>query len=109
MTLLCKISMIKVELAGFDSNGGPSYIGTGCFHRRETLCGKKYSEECEREQTMRNNNERIEENASVLEETCKVLASCSYEDYTQWGKEVPTSLSPSHTHTHTHSFSHVDT
>ena len=49
--------------------------------------------------TTRNNNERIEENASVLEETGKVLASCSYEDYTQWGKEVPTSLSPSHTHT----------
>ncbi|RVW33638.1 Cellulose synthase-like protein E6 [Vitis vinifera] len=79
---------LNVELAGFDSNGGPSYIGTGCFHRRETLCGKKYSEECEREQTTRNNNERIEENASVLEETCKVLASCSYEDYTQWGKEM---------------------
>ena len=51
--------------------------------------------------TTRNNNERIEENASVLEETGKVLASCSYEDYTQWGKEVPISLSPSHTHTHT--------
>ena len=56
--------------------------------------------------TTRNNNERIEENASVLEETGKVLASCSYEDYTQWGKEVPTSLSPSHTHTH--SFNHID-
>ncbi|WJZ86428.1 hypothetical protein VitviT2T_005884 [Vitis vinifera] len=38
--------------------------------------------------TTRNNNERIEENASVLEETGKVLASCSYEDYTQWGKEM---------------------
>ena len=91
--------MIKVELAGFDSNGGPCYIGTGCFHRRETLCGKKYDMECEREQTTRNNVGKIEESASVLEETCKVLASCSYEDNTQWGKEVPLSLS--HTHTHT--------
>ncbi|RVW33636.1 Cellulose synthase-like protein E6 [Vitis vinifera] len=41
-TLLCKISMIKVQLAGIDSNGGPCYVGTGCFHRRETLCGKIY-------------------------------------------------------------------
>ncbi|KAI9160388.1 hypothetical protein LWI28_007689 [Acer negundo] len=35
-----------VELAGLDSKGGPFYIGTGCFHRRDTLCGKKYSQEC---------------------------------------------------------------
>ncbi|KAK2652674.1 hypothetical protein Ddye_012530 [Dipteronia dyeriana] len=35
----------EVELAGLDSNGGPCYIGTGCFHRRDTLCGKKYSQE----------------------------------------------------------------
>ena len=91
--------MIKVELAGFDSHGGPCYIGTGCFHRRETLCGKKYDMECEREQTTRNNDGKIEESASVLEETCKVLASCSYEDNTQWGKEVPLSLSLTHTHT----------
>ena len=41
--------MIKVELTGFDSNGGPCYIGTGCFHKRETLCEKKYDMECERE------------------------------------------------------------
>ncbi|XP_034697729.1 cellulose synthase-like protein E6 isoform X1 [Vitis riparia] len=80
--------IMEVELAGFDSNGGPCYIGTGCFHRRETLCGKKYDMECEREQTTRNNDGKIEESASVLEETCKVLASCSYEDNTQWGKEM---------------------
>ena len=91
--------MIKVELAGFDGNGGPSYIGTGCFHRRESLCGKKYGEQCKKEETMRNNNERMEENASLLEEaTCKVLSSCSYEDYSQWGKEVPLSLSLSLSH-----------
>ncbi|KAJ0081922.1 hypothetical protein Patl1_09606 [Pistacia atlantica] len=38
--------IMEVELPGIDSNGGPFYIGTGCFHRRETLCGKKYSEDC---------------------------------------------------------------
>ncbi|THU48252.1 hypothetical protein C4D60_Mb09t24290 [Musa balbisiana] len=30
-----------VELGGLDSWGGPLYIGTGCFHRREVLCGRK--------------------------------------------------------------------
>ncbi|KAK4844771.1 hypothetical protein QYF36_024293 [Acer negundo] len=34
----------EVEHAGIDSSGGPLYIGTGCFHRRDTLCGKKYSQ-----------------------------------------------------------------
>ena len=34
---------IKMEMPGFDGNGGPCYIGTGCFHRRETLSGKKYN------------------------------------------------------------------
>ncbi|KAL6332717.1 hypothetical protein AAG906_010057 [Vitis piasezkii] len=37
-------SSIKVQLAGIDSNGGPCYVGTGCFHRRETLCGKIYED-----------------------------------------------------------------
>ena len=95
-------SIIKVEIAGFDSNGGPCYIGTGCFHRRETLCGKKYSKECEKEQLTRNNYRNREENACVLEETCKALASCSYEDNTQWGNKVPTPLSLTHTHTLSH-------
>uniref|UniRef100_A0A1S4BLZ1 Cellulose synthase-like protein E6 n=1 Tax=Nicotiana tabacum TaxID=4097 RepID=A0A1S4BLZ1_TOBAC len=32
----------EVELPGLDASGGPLYIGTGCFHGREVLCGKKY-------------------------------------------------------------------
>ncbi|KAA8537263.1 hypothetical protein F0562_027050 [Nyssa sinensis] len=31
----------EVELAGLDSNGGPCYIGTGCFHRREATVREK--------------------------------------------------------------------
>ncbi|THU48253.1 hypothetical protein C4D60_Mb09t24300 [Musa balbisiana] len=39
---LCAMWMgYKVELAGLDSWGGPLYIGTGCFHRREH---KRWSE-----------------------------------------------------------------
>ena len=77
-----------------DANGGPCYVGSGCFHRRDTLCGMKYSKECERGWKGENNREN-REIATVLEESCKVLASCTYEENTQWGKEVA-ALSESH-------------
>ncbi|XP_022719962.1 cellulose synthase-like protein E6 [Durio zibethinus] len=78
--------IVEVELPGFDANGGPCYIGTGCFHRRESLCGKKYSKEFKGE--WRRVNKKVEESASVLEERCKVLASCTYEQNTDWGNEM---------------------
>lgn len=77
-----------MELAGFDGNGGPCYIGTGCVHRREALCGMKYSKEFKVEWRATKNDRGIKESASVLEENCKALASCTYEETTQWGKEV---------------------
>ncbi|XP_065632920.1 cellulose synthase-like protein E6 [Quercus suber] len=82
----------EAELPGLDGNGGPCYIGSGCFHRREILCGRKYSKECKVD-WKRLKNREVEESVSVLEETCKVLASCTYEENTQWGKEVSLSLS----------------
>ncbi|XVF30795.1 hypothetical protein REPUB_Repub16aG0089300 [Reevesia pubescens] len=79
---------IKVALPGFDGNGGPCYIGTGCFHRRETLCGMKYSKDFKVEWRAMKNDREIKERAGVPEENCKALASCNYEENTQWGKEV---------------------
>ncbi|KAB1221657.1 Cellulose synthase-like protein E6 [Morella rubra] len=52
--------IMGVEIPGFDGNGGPCYIGTGCFHRRETLCGQKYSKECKAD-WKRCNDIKIEE------------------------------------------------
>ncbi|KAL4379526.1 hypothetical protein GQ457_02G031090 [Hibiscus cannabinus] len=78
--------IVELELLGFDANGGPSYIGTGCFHRRASLRGKKYSKEFKGE--WRGPNKKIEESASFLEETGKVLASCTYEQDTDWGNEM---------------------
>ncbi|KAH7545397.1 cellulose synthase-like protein E6 [Ziziphus jujuba] len=80
----------KVELHGYDGYGGPCYVGSGCFHRRESLSGKKYNGMACQEDWMSNKVDIIkkEENAHVLEEICKVLASCSYEENTQWGKEM---------------------
>ncbi|KAE8663141.1 Cellulose synthase-like protein E1 [Hibiscus syriacus] len=77
----------KLEIQGLDANGGPMYIGTGCFHRREALCGKKY-EENYRVDWKKLNDTKVEESASLLEETCKVLASCTFEHNTPWGKEM---------------------
>ncbi|XP_075664554.1 cellulose synthase-like protein E6 isoform X1 [Castanea sativa] len=77
----------EVELPGLDGNGGPCYIGSGCFHRREILCGKNYSKECKVD-WKRLTKREVEQSISVLEETCKVLASCTYEENTQWGKEI---------------------
>ncbi|CAL5410300.1 unnamed protein product [Camellia sinensis] len=76
-----------VELAGFDANGGPLYIGTGCFHRREALSGMKYKKDYKTDWMVKNDR-KVEESTHVLEETCKVLASCSYEENTRWGKEM---------------------
>ncbi|GLT65504.1 hypothetical protein SLA2020_379340 [Shorea laevis] len=79
--------LMEVEHPGFDGNGGPCYIGTGCFHRRETLCGKKYSKEFKAEWRSENNR-NSEESSSALEESCKSLASCAFEQSTEWGKEM---------------------
>jgi hypothetical protein len=90
---ICPVIM-KVDFLGFDGNGGPCYIGSGCFHRRDTLCGHKNSKEYKAD-WKRWNDRKVEESVSVsvLEETCKELASCTYEKNTQWGKEVSLSLS----------------
>ncbi|XXG72639.1 hypothetical protein AAC387_Pa07g1694 [Persea americana] len=76
-----------VELSGMDGYGGPLYIGSGCFFRRESLSGKKYIKGYKtdwKKRAQRHGSETVDE----LEERGKVLASCSYELGTQWGKEM---------------------
>ncbi|KAI4371183.1 hypothetical protein MLD38_019449 [Melastoma candidum] len=77
----------NVELHGFDSHGGPCFIGTGCFHRRDTLSGKIYTMES-REHLKDHKHKRPEESATVLEEEAKRLADCDFEYNTLWGKEM---------------------
>ncbi|XP_016173442.1 cellulose synthase-like protein E1 [Arachis ipaensis] len=73
-----------------DGLGGPLYIGTGCFHRRDTLCGMKFNNGQNRinDWTKNENDQSLEENLEELEERSKVLASCTYEENTLWGKEM---------------------
>ncbi|TYG95487.1 hypothetical protein ES288_A11G272200v1 [Gossypium darwinii] len=76
-----------LELHGLDAIGGPCYNGSGCFHRREALCGKKY-EKNYKVDWKKVSDTKADESASFLEETCKVLASCTFEHNTTWGKEM---------------------
>ncbi|XP_017979632.1 PREDICTED: cellulose synthase-like protein E1 [Theobroma cacao] len=77
----------EVEFHGLDGYGGPLYIGTGCFHRRDTLCGRKFSQGSKNEFKIEKNAER-EETIHELEENSKDLANCTYEENTDWGKEM---------------------
>ena len=80
---------MKVEFHGLDGLGGPMYIGTGCFHQRDILCGKKYSKEHKTIDYWKTQNDfKVEGTIDELEERAKTLASCTYELNTQWGKEV---------------------
>ena len=78
--------IMKVEFHGLDGYGGPMYIGTGCFHRRDTLCGRKFSKDYRNE--WKRESIKTEESAHELQESLKNLASCRYEGDTQWGNEV---------------------
>ncbi|KAK9941201.1 hypothetical protein M0R45_017820 [Rubus argutus] len=77
----------EVEAHGLDNYWGTLYIGTGCFHRRETLCGKKFSKGYKIEMKW---EDKSGENIGIheLEESLKSLASCTFEENTQWGKEM---------------------
>ncbi|XP_057515796.1 cellulose synthase-like protein E6 isoform X1 [Amaranthus tricolor] len=77
----------QVELPGMDALGGAFYIGTGCFHQREILYGRKYSKDYKFEWNMQNGI-YVEGKVDELEDKAKGLASCTYEMNTQWGKEM---------------------
>ncbi|KAK4727263.1 hypothetical protein R3W88_032180 [Solanum pinnatisectum] len=67
--------------------GAALYCGTGCFHRRESLCGRKFSEDYRVE--WKNKEEKSTyKTVEELEEESKVVANCSYEEGTQWGKQM---------------------
>ncbi|KAM4092146.1 hypothetical protein ACB094_06G015400 [Castanea mollissima] len=77
----------SIEFAGLDGYGAAPYCGTGCFHRRESLCGKAHSKDYKGEwdiKAKKNADKTIDE----LEEASKVLTNCIYEKETQWGNKM---------------------
>ncbi|KAL5077341.1 hypothetical protein RYX36_016325 [Vicia faba] len=77
----------ELEFHGADGFGGPLYVGTGCFHKRESLCEMKFNDDY-RHNWKREDDLFKEANLQEIEEKSKGLASCSYEENTQWGKEM---------------------
>ncbi|KAJ3677536.1 hypothetical protein LUZ60_003260 [Juncus effusus] len=76
-----------VEMCGLDNWGGPLYIGTGCFHRREILCGKSYTKDY-KEDWHRRSRRNQDDDVTKLEEEAQSLCTCTYELNTSWGHEV---------------------
>ncbi|KAG9448581.1 hypothetical protein H6P81_008546 [Aristolochia fimbriata] len=74
-----------MEFRGADGFGGSLYIGTGCFHRRDCLCGKKYTTGYKGDFRKKPTKKAL---VKELEERAKVLASCTFEENTEWGKEM---------------------
>ncbi|CAJ1971519.1 unnamed protein product [Sphenostylis stenocarpa] len=79
---------MEVELHGLDGFGGPMFIGTCCFLRRDALYGKKYSCEYKNDWNDENENEVTEVNMHELEEQAKALARLRCEKNTSWGKKI---------------------
>ena len=93
---------MKVELAGIGGYGAALYCGTGCFHRRESLCGKVYSKDYKGElnlEAKKNNDKTVNE----LEELSKFLLIVVLRRTLNGGKtSLSLSLSLLHTLTHSH-------
>ncbi|XP_024976143.1 cellulose synthase-like protein E1 [Cynara cardunculus var. scolymus] len=81
----CMRIIREVDFHGLDGLGGPLYIGTGCFHRREILLGKSFDDGSRIDWKAENNRKETTEN--MIEKT-KSLASCTYEIDTEWGNEI---------------------
>ncbi|CAA7407788.1 unnamed protein product [Spirodela intermedia] len=78
----------EVDFHGLDGVGGPLYTGSGCFHRRWSLMGNKYSDDFREDWKAGGRRSLKEISALALEQRAKVLADCIFEDNTEWGNEV---------------------
>ncbi|XP_020157427.1 cellulose synthase-like protein E6 isoform X2 [Aegilops tauschii subsp. strangulata] len=78
----------EVEMGGMDSLGGPLYVGTGCFHRREILCGKRFTKDYQEDWNGGIKGRIQDTSIGEIEEKAKSLATCTYEHDTQWGDEI---------------------
>nr|XP_043606339.1 cellulose synthase-like protein E1 isoform X2 [Erigeron canadensis] len=74
-----------VDLHGHDGVGGPLYIGTNCFHRRDILSGKSLNDGSKINWRLENHHK---EKLEYTIEKIKSLASCTFEINTEWGKEI---------------------
>lgn len=64
---------MKVEMHGSDGYEGPIYIGRGCFHRRDTLCGRKFIKGSKSDMKWEISRKREESGIHELEKIQRVL------------------------------------
>ncbi|XP_019193725.1 PREDICTED: cellulose synthase-like protein E1 [Ipomoea nil] len=81
------LRVIHAEFYGMDGYGGSLYIGSGCFHRRETICGREFSK-ATRIELQSDAPRRTHQKSQELEERLQELVSCTYEENSQWGYEI---------------------
>ncbi|CAL1384753.1 unnamed protein product [Linum trigynum] len=77
----------RVEFPGLDSFGGPMYIGSGCFHRRDVLCGRDFDPSGSK-LDWTNYGRDHEHTVEQLEREAKPLADIASDHNTLWGTEM---------------------
>ncbi|KAF7815988.1 cellulose synthase-like protein E6 [Senna tora] len=89
----------QIEFPGMVGEGGATmFIGTGCFHRRESLSGmhfKHYNNtpKCDINPNININTQdqdhhkMMRRSVEALIEASKGVSSCGYEEGSEWGKE----------------------
>ncbi|KAH9290263.1 hypothetical protein KI387_034380 [Taxus chinensis] len=74
------IRISDIQFKGLDGADGPIYIGTGCVHKRYVLCGSGH---------INSSNSTMEKTSPPkMVNDARILADCTYEENTQWGKKV---------------------
>ncbi|CAN1334174.1 Cellulose synthase-like protein E1 [Linum perenne] len=80
----------NVEFHGLDGYGGPLYIGSGAFHRRDTLCGRNFHPNDSKLDWLNYGRDERMQSLSVqqLVEEATPFADCASEDKSLWGKQM---------------------
>ncbi|CAI9283470.1 unnamed protein product [Lactuca saligna] len=79
----------EVDFHGLDGIDGPLYVGTGCFHRRDILSGKSFCNSSDQGSKLTDWKSEKDTHCNQREtENIQILASCTFESDTEWGKEI---------------------
>uniref|UniRef100_A0A0D6QSQ6 Glycosyltransferase 2-like domain-containing protein n=2 Tax=Araucaria cunninghamii TaxID=56994 RepID=A0A0D6QSQ6_ARACU len=75
---------------GLNGNYGPPYVGTGCVHRRDVLCGSEPQQNSSNFIKTSIHSALTKEKGipSKMVDEAKILSECSYEENSLWGKKV---------------------
>ncbi|KAI4306233.1 hypothetical protein L6164_029525 [Bauhinia variegata] len=76
----------KLEMTGICAHGAAMYNGTGCFHRRESITGMHFKDYKPKHDSYSKREDK--RTVDELIDASKVLADCTYEQGTLWGKQM---------------------